>query len=540
MNMNMIKHLPLRTKILIAPFVSVVLFVAYLGFTLFVSTSNTQRLDQIKDVTFPTLDIANNNVTLSEKIYESLNSAAATGEKDMITAADEIAKKVRENLTEFGRLDAEQKNAADAALKQFDSYFSKARALSMGLVTKQLELGQAGPKMSEMRAELETLNKQLSDLRGHTRQKFVDTVDDSAAASHRMLAVGAVGALAVLASSLLAWIIASAIVRSVDTVLRSMRDIATGEGDLTSRIQVETNDEIGELVKQFNAFVSSLQNDIRSLVGSLRELESTIGTLSGVVTQTERSVLQERGVISDVTSGVARVLESIGVVAASAIQASQAASEADDTAKNGNSNIQTTINTIHELAESVKQAFSGLGNLRADATQIASVVNTIKGIADQTNLLALNAAIEAARAGEQGRGFAVVADEVRKLSSQTQEATVQVERIVGQLENTMTSLFAIIETSQGMALASVDQIASSGQALEAITGKVSTIREMNMAIAQATDQQKHGAEAIGGRITDLDAVSNSASEQSHALTDASVQIRELSGKLQSIAGHFKI
>jgi methyl-accepting chemotaxis protein len=534
------KGLPLRTKIFLTPLLSIVLFIAYLGFTLLASSANTQRLERVRDVTFPTLTLANANVGLAEKIAETFNSAVATGESDMVDAADGIAAKLRDNLREFGRLDASQTDAATAALQRFDSYYGKARDLTAAMVAKRLDMGQAGPRLVEMRNELGDLNKQLIALRDNTHARFVEMVEASAATAKQMLAWGMAGALAAAVAGLLAWFMASIIVRSVQSVLRSMRDMASGNGDLTQRIHPEAADEIGQLVGCFNDFVGKLNADIGGVVDALKALEAPICTMTDIVAKTETSVAEERSVIADVTVGVGRILQGIELVAGNASRASAAAAEADAFARTSHQNIQSTVQTINDLAHSVQQAFGELGQLRGDADQIGTVVNTIKGIADQTNLLALNAAIEAARAGEHGRGFAVVADEVRTLSGQTQEATVKVTQIVAKLEATMTTLSTIVESSRNKAVSSVEEIAGSGRSVEEIAGKVTLMHAMNDEIAKATEQQRQSAETIKGRIGDLGEVSNLTASQSGSLADASHRIRDLADGLRAIAGHFRI
>lgn len=534
------KHLRLRTKILIAPGVAVVLFIAYLVFTLAVSIGNAQRLDSIRDVVFPTLTIANSNISLVEKITEDLNSAVATGERDSVDAADAIAVTVRKNLSEFGALDAKRKPAADAVLRHFESYYSLARELSLALITKQLDMAKAGEKMSKMRDELEALNKDLVALRDTTHQGFIGTIDSSASASRLMLTLGALGAVAILAAGLVAWFMTASITRSVNSILSSMTEFARGKGDLTQRIKSEANDELGELVQRFNEFVGRLHGDIRSLVSSLHALDTTVFTLSEAVSEAESHANEGQVVIGDVTQGVGEIRDGIDRVAYSADQASFAAKEADEAATGGYKNIRITIDSIEGLAGSVQSAFAELGNLQRDAAQIDTVVNTIKGIADQTNLLALNAAIEAARAGEHGRGFAVVADEVRTLSGQTQEATVEVTSIVGKLRQTMDSLSAIIDSSQAKAVSSVEQVVDSGKALEEISHKVGTIRNMNQEIAHTSEQQKQGAQVITKSIDALDSVAKSTLSRSHDLAAATHQVKELASQLKEISGHFKI
>ncbi|WP_186453861.1 methyl-accepting chemotaxis protein [Denitratisoma sp. DHT3] len=534
------KNLPLRTKVLLAPAVGVLLFIGFLVYTMVATLGNTQRLDRIRDVTFPTLEVATINVTTLEKITETLNSAAATGESDMVKTADGLAENIRQNLQKFAKLDEGQRAAAEQALQTFDGYYGKAQSISNALISGTLDMGSAGGNLAEMKKALDDTRLQFNSLRENTLKNFTAMVDASSATSRHMMGIGLIGAVAVVAAALLAWYMASLITRSVATVVRSMRDIAAGEGDLTRRITPETGDEIGELVTRFNEFVSKLQKDIGSLVDSLKSLEAAAADMGGVVSNTEAFVAQQHGVVADVTEGVNSIRTGIEQVAQSAESASTAATMADEVTQTSYSGIQTTISTINGLAASVQQAFTELGNLRNDAARIGTVVNTIKGIADQTNLLALNAAIEAARAGEHGRGFAVVADEVRKLSGQTQEATVEVGSIVDQVDRTMSALSNIIETSQTKAISSVEQITESGHTLQEITAKVGTIRTMNHEIARATEQQQQGSESITQRITDLESISSASNAQARALTEISRKISNLTQSLKSVSGHFKI
>ena len=539
--MRSFKKLSIRSKILLAPLVGAVFFAVYLAYSYTVTSQNTQRLTVIRDASFPALEAANSNVVVLEKITEILNTAVTTGEKDLIQESDNHAEKLRKNIQRFGSLERSQTAAATTALDQFNAYYDKARMLSLGLIGKTIDMGQAGGRVKEMGAELQKLTATLGQLRAGADQAFRQIIDDSTAASQRALTLGLVLAMVIGAGvGSITWIVASTITRSINTVVRSMRDIAAGEGDLTYRIPRQTEDEIGELVERFNAFVSSLQHDITSLVAALRTLDATAETMGSMVSATEQGIAEQSNVITEVDEKIREIRERISHVAGNAVSASKSAAEADAGAKHGFSEIQTTISAIDRLANNVNSAHTELTALKQGAARIGSVAKVINDIADQTNLLALNAAIEAARAGEMGRGFAVVADEVRKLAGQTQAATVEVTGIITQFQATTEKIALVIETGQGIAIESVDRVKTSGRSLQEISGKVGDICAMNEDIAAATDRQQTASTSIVTRIADLNKLSDVSKQQAQSLTDVGRRIQQFAVDLKQISGKFKV
>lgn len=539
--MKFILTLPLRAKVLLAPIVSALLFVVYLGYGFLVNAENADRLGTLRNASFPALEHASGNITRLEKITEILNAAVMAGEADMLAQADEQAAKVRESLTKFKALDPTKLAEVDKAAQHFESYFQSARSVSSDLIAKTLSMGQAGARISEMKAAQDAVHSTFVGLRETTHQRFTETVDQSLTASSRALTLGLGFALVILIGGLsTAFVMSNLISKNVRLVMESIREMASGQGDLTHRLKRTTNDEVGQLVDHFNQFMTTLQSNVVHIVQSASELTSVMGRLKNFVSSQGTLVTQEKNAISSVHTEIAQIHSQVQQVAANAEAASQATSTADSDASVGQHDVADASKSIDALAKQIADAYGQIGALRDGTTRIGSVVGVIKGIADQTNLLALNAAIEAARAGEQGRGFAVVADQVRKLSGDTQSATVEVAEIVEKLRNTMEALAGVIEQSQSAAVESVSKVDASAQSLNRIVGQVRVIRTMNDDIANATEQQSRASETITERMTELSDVASSATQAAASLASLCDEIHALSDRLHRVAGQFKV
>ncbi|MBB5017762.1 methyl-accepting chemotaxis protein [Chitinivorax tropicus] len=535
--MKLLSVLSLRQKILLSQSIAAVFLVIYVAYNFSVSSANTHRLKIIQNDLFPTLEAANNNVALLDNIIGSLNSAVAAGEKEALQAVDEQAKRVRANLDKIKQADTMAGNEPDKLVSEFNAYYDAAAKLSAGMLAGQAPDPAAIKSMGDL---LTTYRTHLTAFRDTSYKRFTETVEETTASQQRALFVGVIGALAAIGGGVLFSLVVSfSIKRNVDLVVRSLRDIAQGEGDLTLRIRQYTRDEIGELVKWFNTFIERLHGDIRHVVESVNALSETTDEMSLIASNTDSSITTEKQVIGRVAAQVEGIAQQIDSVAISAASASDAAAVANASAANGLTNIRTTITRINELAQQVNEASTTLKKLESDSQQINVVVDVIKGISSQTNLLALNAAIEAARAGEHGRGFAVVADEVRSMAARTRDSTSQIFEIVSQLQATTASVVDVILASQREAEATVEQVTGSGQTLQEISDKVGTISRMNQTIAQATDQQQQASGQIGTQMDDLHRISAATEDQGKKLAKISSTIKQLTENLREVSGHFK-
>ncbi|WP_026279798.1 methyl-accepting chemotaxis protein [Thioalkalivibrio sp. ALJ16] len=281
------------------------------------------------------------------------------------------------------------------------------------------------------------------------------------------------------------------------------RKVSEGEGDLRQRIEAPRNDGIDRLARLFNAFIERLQTMVSEMVEHAGELGDSAGTLHRVAQETNQEVRQQQARLGQVATAMNQVSASAEEIARNAHTASEAADQAEEQTRTGSQVVDGTVRTMRELASDIAAANEQVATLQAESEGIGSVLDVIRGIAEQTNLLALNAAIEAARAGEQGRGFAVVADEVRTLATRTQDSTTEIQAMIERLQAGARTAATAMERSREKGASGVDEAARAGEALQAIQSAVERIRGLNNEISAAVSQQAAVAREVDGTLTEV-------------------------------------
>ncbi|TKB51171.1 methyl-accepting chemotaxis protein [Ferrimonas sediminicola] len=324
------------------------------------------------------------------------------------------------------------------------------------------------------------------------------------------------------------------------TLQESMQNIASGAKDLTVTLDATGNDEIARVSRSFNQFVGNIRTLFEGFNQSTLELASARIQLTDASHQTLTGMQQLQAETDQVAAAMSEMQATVVEVANNAELAAQAAQDSNDHAIEGDSIVNQTTESINHLANGVEHAAETLRKLEGNVEEIGTILDVIRGIADQTNLLALNAAIEAARAGEQGRGFAVVADEVRTLAKRTQESTDQIQQMISQLQNGAKDAASAMQMSRDQALCSTKQAAQAGEALAQITRSVATISSMATQIATAVEQQSSVAEDINRNIVNISDEAKSTATNAEASAVACNQVGLLSQQLDSQIGQFKI
>ncbi|WP_413243522.1 methyl-accepting chemotaxis protein [Pseudomonas sp.] len=361
----------------------------------------------------------------------------------------------------------------------------------------------------------------------------------AAQSQYRWIRNAAVGLLAVaLALCIwLAWGIISAIGKAVAALERASGQMA--QGDLTITADYQGEDELGRVAKAFNQMRERFHSMVQQVASATAQLAAAAQQTSAVNMQTGAGVRRQQSEIGQVATAMHEMTATVQEVAHSASGAAQAAQQADQEAVVGKRVVGQTVEVIDALAHEVEKAAAVIRQLEQDSDKIGGVLEVIRSIAEQTNLLALNAAIEAARAGEQGRGFAVVADEVRTLASRTQQSTTEIQGMIEKLQSGSSSAMKVMEASCSQARKGVEQVAQAGATLDCITRSVATINDMNAQIASAAEEQSSVAEEINRNIVTVSEVAEQVSVGAQQTATTSEELARLAEQLQGMVGQFR-
>jgi methyl-accepting chemotaxis protein len=344
--------------------------------------------------------------------------------------------------------------------------------------------------------------------------------------------------IALLLGIFAAIIITRQITQPLQQTLEAVERIAAG--DLTRTMTITRRDELGMLQQGIQRMGATLRDLIAGIRDGVTQIASAAEQLSAVTEQTSAGVNSQKVETDQVATAMQEMSATVHEVARNAEQASMAASTADKEAREGDQVVGEAVAQIEKLAAEVMRSSDAMTVLEQESDKIGKVMDVIKAVAEQTNLLALNAAIEAARAGEAGRGFAVVADEVRGLAQRTQQSTKEIESLVAGLQNGTRQVSDIMLSSRSLTDSSVSLTRKAGASLETITQTVSSIQAMNQQIAAAAEQQSSVADEISRSIMSVRDVSEQTAEASEETAASSVELARLGGQLQTMVSHFRV
>ncbi|GLO43690.1 MULTISPECIES: methyl-accepting chemotaxis protein [Pseudomonas] len=360
--------------------------------------------------------------------------------------------------------------------------------------------------------------------------------DAGAAQAKTLLAVATVLALAL--GLLAAWAITRQIIIPLRQTLRAAERVASG--DLTQTLQVQRRDELGQLQASMQRMTQGLRELIGGIGDGVTQIASAAEELSAVTEQTSAGVNNQKVETDQVATAMNQMTATVHEVARNAEQASEAALMADQQAREGDRVVGEAVAQIERLAGEVVNSSEAMNQLKAESDKIGSVLDVIKSVAQQTNLLALNAAIEAARAGEAGRGFAVVADEVRSLAQRTQQSTEEIEELIAGLQSGTQRVASVMDSSRQLTDSSVELTRRAGSSLETITRTVSSIQAMNQQIATAAEEQTAVAEEINRSVMNVRDISDQTSAASEETASSSMELARLGTHLQGLVGRFRL
>ena len=346
--------------------------------------------------------------------------------------------------------------------------------------------------------------------------------------------------IGLLVCVLIAFFFPILITRPLNRVISAIEDLAGGEGDLTLRVNVDSKDELGHLSASLNQFLEKLHDLIRRAATTSSQVREASNQMLKLNSQSQEMIGSQHSSTDMVATAINEMAATVQEVAQSASSAADEARQADADARTGSERVNSSLISIRDLAQDVGRAAEVIHKLETEAEGVGSVLDVIRGIAEQTNLLALNAAIEAARAGEQGRGFAVVADEVRTLASRTQQSTTEIQGMIEKLQCGARNAVSVMDAGREKAQASVERAESAGSSLIEITKAVASISSMNTQIASAAEEQSVVTAEINRNITEISVISDRNSQVSSEAAQASTVLSEYAGELDRIVQNFKI
>jgi len=335
------------------------------------------------------------------------------------------------------------------------------------------------------------------------------------------------------------YIVRRTVIKRIHAMRHTMEAIARDD-DLRHTVVIEAHDEVGAMGEAFNRMIAKFKHSLHAVSDVTQQLNVVSDQVSSVADTTLKAVVDQRTETDMVASAMNEMSATVQEVARHAAQTAQASQEADDESKAGVLVAEQAIDGIRELIAEIESAAGVVQQVEADTASISAVLDVIKGIAEQTNLLALNAAIEAARAGEQGRGFAVVADEVRTLASRTQKSTEEIQNMIERLQHGVKNAVGAMAGAQGRATSGSVCVEKASQSLHVIAAEVATINDMNTQIATAAEEQSAVAEEINRNITTISSIADNTSTGATQTAHSSEELVRLAAELQRLANQFKL
>ena len=355
-----------------------------------------------------------------------------------------------------------------------------------------------------------------------------------------ILSIFGIALVVLLVIAVVGALVGNGILRPLQLMKLSLDDIAAGEGDLTRRLEITSEDELGQLAGSFNRFVDKIHGLVRQISEMTVQLTALVGQVSDQAQRSEQAMERQRHETDQVATAINQMSSAAQEVARGAQGAAIAAQQTDAEGKTAKRVVDGSIQQIHALVKDIRHSGTTLDSLQQDVTSIVSVLGVIRSIAEQTNLLALNAAIEAARAGEAGRGFAVVADEVRALASRTQQSTQEIQGMIDRLQTGTQVAVEAMRRSSEAGDGTSDRANEAGVSLDTMAQLIGTINTMNAQIASAADQQTAVAEEINRSVHQIASSVDSVADETQRSAQTSRSMAELGRSLGKLVGQFRI
>jgi methyl-accepting chemotaxis protein len=503
--MNFFKSLPIFHKILAILAIAILSFAINLLINITAISKNQIVLKTIQNTTIHLVNLTSENVSNWQRIDEIYNQSVSFGDEELIAQATQLVTVLADNLKRISSLESSFSDTSKL-VSLSKEYNDIARNISIGFINEEIDFQATATKNSiENKSDI---FKQVTEILVRDKEKAAEifnrlveeTVTNSS--ESRDLSI-LVGILLLIIMSLLSIVIARSISHSVLNIDASLKELAEGDGDLTNQIEVTSQDELGNVVKHFNAFTQILRSIVSNVIDVVPPLTKSAEQLTDKVRDVHENVQSQAEVAEITKQSMVEMQFSVTDIAKSAAEAANAAGSGEVEVNRGMENVQRSLCISGELVHEIGNAADVVDRLAKDSQNMNKILDVINGIAEQTNLLALNAAIEAARAGEQGRGFAVVADEVRSLASRTALSTTEIRELLDKLISAADQSVSTMGLAREKANNNEEISLAVDKSLTKIKEQIGHISSMNSQIATATEEQSCVAETVVNNIEQM-------------------------------------
>lgn len=534
-------RLTIARKLYLLVAVALLAFLISQGYAMLVERENSLRLAEVEKRLYPTLEMTTINLGNLLLMEQQINSSVTTGDEAPLELADVHYREIKDNLHKLNQLN--QQMAAD--LQQTDllltEWYSTAVRIAKSFIDGSVDINSIGGETKANAKRLSKLREVIASMKELTQNQFNHSISTTVSDSQSAGKIASVIALcAVVVLVVMSIVISRSIVASINAVTASLKEMASGAGDLTKRIHYSGQDEVRYLVKYFNAFIEKLHQSFAVVSSDLGEMAKVANRLTFSSGNNLQRINDQGHSIATMRQGLENLVLSVNEVAEFASSASSQAQNASSAAVRGKATLEANVATISTLAEEVRAAADVVNRFEEFSRDVGQLLNTIQTVAEQTNLLALNAAIEAARAGEHGRGFAVVADEVRGLAVRTRQATEEIHKVIGELRTVSASAVSAMQSSVERAGKGVAETNASGEVLNSILTNVQEIGVISEQIAAAIHEQTLRLGEASESVNQIHHNNQQVTASTSELDEISQDIDQISQTLRTVAGQFRV
>lgn len=520
---------------------SVAIFALNLGISIVSINKNRATLTFMEEQIYQRVEIANQNVIYVQRLDELYTQAVSFADEDLLTSAGNLLESLKKNISQLKGIDTEHVMQLDELSRELTQYNNMTLSLARGMLDGTIDMAKIGQISQDKSHAYESLLAKIQAFKSDKATEFKDAIKEASDRSEQSLWLTitlGLGLLLVMAIVTIA--IAKSISSSARGVATSLGELADGKGDLSHQLDVVGTDELGQVSSNFNRFLRLLAESIQRVVNVTDPL---LGSAHALKDQMESATFATQKQSKDADSvqvSMEEMRHSVIDISHNAKQAATAAQTAEQEATQGMAVVQRTMDISLELNKEIQVASNSINELARDTENVGSILNVITSIAEQTNLLALNAAIEAARAGEQGRGFAVVADEVRALASKTADATKEIRSVLQNLKSAAESSVSMMNVAIAKSTENEANAQNTGKALRLIQEQIVSINRMNTQIAHATDEQSSVASMVVNNVVDMNASFTQTLEILSNVRDVSEGLLGFADELKNATSQFKL